>query len=81
MRLIHFYRPNNPYEAKFLTSREKYIVIQRKASDNTGIESKTFKVEQVWEAIWDIKTWLVWIAIVALQVRLYLRLSEPNILC
>lgn len=81
MRLIHFYRPNNPYEAKFLTSREKYIVIQRKASDNTGIESKTFKVEQVWEAIWDIKTWLIWIAIVALQVRLYLRLSEPNILC
>ncbi|CAI7621439.1 unnamed protein product [Penicillium pancosmium] len=66
--VVYFVLPNNPYEAKFLTSREKYIVIQRKASDNTGIESKTFKVEQVWEAIWDIKTWLIWIAIVALQV-------------
>jgi hypothetical protein len=63
-----FDRPNNPLEAKFLTSREKYIVIQRKAADNTGIESKTFKVEQLWEAIFDIKTWLIWIAIAALQV-------------
>lgn len=81
MRLIHFYRPNNPFEAKFLTSREKYIVIQRKASDNTGVESKTFKVEQVWEAIWDIKTWLIWIAIAALQVCLYLKGPIPNNLC
>ncbi|KAJ6069880.1 hypothetical protein N7499_011767 [Penicillium canescens] len=48
--------------------REKYIVIQRKAADNTGIESKTFKMHQVWEAIFDIKTWLIWIAIAALQV-------------
>ncbi|KAJ5153150.1 uncharacterized protein N7482_009628 [Penicillium canariense] len=48
--------------------REKYIVIQRKAADNTGIESKTFKIDQVWEAIFDIKTWLMWIAIAALQV-------------
>jgi len=61
-------RPNNPLEAKFLTPREKYIVIQRKAADNTGIESKTFKMDQVWEAIFDIKTWLIWIAIAALQV-------------
>lgn len=61
-------RPNNPLEAKFLTPREKYIVIQRKAADNTGIESKTFKMDQVWEAIFDVKTWLIWIAIAALQV-------------
>ncbi|KAF9247583.1 hypothetical protein DTO013E5_4687 [Penicillium roqueforti] len=66
--VVYFVLPNNPLEAKFLTPREKYIVIQRKAADNTGVESKTFKVEQVWEAIFDIKTWLIWIAIVALQV-------------
>ncbi|KAK4868614.1 hypothetical protein LT330_006816 [Penicillium expansum] len=66
--VVYFVLPNNPLEAKFLTPREKYIVIQRKAADNTGIESKTFKMEQVWEAIFDIKTWLIWIAIAALQV-------------
>ncbi|KAJ5517690.1 hypothetical protein N7453_000112 [Penicillium expansum] len=66
--VVYLVLPNNPLEAKFLTPREKYIVIQRKAADNTGIESKTFKMEQVWEAIFDIKTWLIWIAIAALQV-------------
>lgn len=44
------------------------MVIQRKAADNTGVESKVFKKEQVWEAVLDPKTWLIWFAIVALQV-------------
>lgn len=61
-------RPNNPLDAKFLSGREKFIVIQRKAADNTGIESKTIKKEQIYEAIMDPKTWLIWFAIVALQV-------------
>ena len=61
-------RPNNPLEANFLNGREKMMVIQRKAADNTGVESKVFKKEQVWEAVLDPKTWLIWFAIVALQV-------------
>lgn len=61
-------RPNNPLDAKFLSGREKFIIIQRKAADNTGIESKTIKKEQIYEAIMDPKTWLIWFAIVALQV-------------
>jgi hypothetical protein len=60
--------PNNPLEAKWLSEREKYMLIQRKAIDNTGMESKTFKKEQIWEALTDLKTWLIWFAIVALQV-------------
>ncbi|KAJ5087253.1 hypothetical protein N7456_010869 [Penicillium angulare] len=66
--MVYLVLPNNPLEAKFLTAREKYIIIQRKAADNTGIESKTFKMEQVYEAALDVKTWLIWIAIAALQV-------------
>lgn len=60
--------PSNPIETKLLNDREKFIVIQRKAADNTGIESKTIKKEQIWEAIIDPKTWLIWFAIMALQV-------------
>ncbi|KAI4602258.1 hypothetical protein KJ359_009497 [Pestalotiopsis sp. 9143b] len=60
--------PNNPLDARWLSSREKYMVIQRKAADNTGLETKKFKPEQVWEAARDPKTWLIWFAIVALQV-------------
>lgn len=44
------------------------MLIQRKAIDNTGLESKTFKIEQIWEALLDVKTWLIWFAIIALQV-------------
>ena len=61
-------RPNNPLDAKWLSGREKLMIIQRKASDNTGVESKVFKKEQAWEAMLDPKTWLIWFAIVALQV-------------
>ncbi|KAF3014987.1 hypothetical protein E8E14_006353 [Neopestalotiopsis sp. 37M] len=60
--------PNNPLDARWLSSREKYIIIQRKAADNTGLETKKFKPEQVWEAVTDVKTWLIWFSIVALQV-------------
>lgn len=44
------------------------MLVQRKAVDNTGLESKSFKKEQIWEALLDVKTWLIWFAIVALQV-------------
>jgi MFS transporter, ACS family, allantoate permease len=44
------------------------MLIQRQAVDNTGMESKTFKKEQIWEALMDVKTWLIWFAIIALQV-------------
>ncbi|TVY22577.1 putative transporter [Lachnellula hyalina] len=66
--VVFWFLPNNPLEAKWLSEREKYMLIQRKATDNTGMESKTFKKEQIWEALMDVKTWLIWFAIVALQV-------------
>jgi ACS family allantoate permease-like MFS transporter len=51
-----------------LSGREKMILIQRKASDNTGVETKVFKKEHILEALSDPKTWLLFFAIVALQV-------------
>ncbi|KAJ0271118.1 hypothetical protein Brms1b_002137 [Colletotrichum noveboracense] len=66
--VIFFFLPSNPLEAKRLSPRERYIIIQRKASDNTGIENKVFKPSQVKEAFADVKTWLIWFAIIALQV-------------
>lgn len=71
--VVYLFLPSNPLEARRLSAREKYIIIQRKAADNTGLENKTFKIEQVAEAFLDAKTWLIWFAIVALQVRHTLR--------
>lgn len=66
--IVFFFLPNNPLEAKWLSEREKYMLIQRKATDNTGLESRTFKPAQIYEALLDPKTWLIWFAIIALQV-------------
>lgn len=66
--VVFFFLPNNPLDAKRLNARERFIIIQRKAADNTGLENKTFKIEQVSEAFLDFKTWLIWFAIIALQV-------------
>ncbi|KAF4634635.1 hypothetical protein G7Y89_g3470 [Cudoniella acicularis] len=66
--VVFYFLPNNPLEAKWLSDREKYMLIQRKATDNTGLESKTFKPHQITEALLDPKTWLIWFAIIALQV-------------
>lgn len=76
--VVYFFLPNNPLEAKRLNAREKFIIIQRKAADNTGLENKTFKIEQVYEAFLDFKTWLIWFAIIALQVRSHLNLKPSQ---
>lgn len=60
--------PDNPVKAKFITEREKAIAIDRVRADQTGIENKMFKKEQMIEAFKDPKTWLIfffniWISI------------------
>lgn len=60
--------PDNPVKAKFLNEREKAIAIERIRANQTGVENKTFKREQLVECLLDPKTWLiflfnVWISI------------------
>lgn len=66
--VVYLFLLNNPLETGRLSAREKYIIIQRKAADNTGIETKQVKSEHIWEAVVDPKTWFIWFAVVALQV-------------
>ncbi|KAI0129705.1 MFS general substrate transporter [Xylariales sp. AK1849] len=66
--IVGLFLPDNPVKAKFVSEREKAIVIDRLRGDQTGIENKTFKKEQVIEAFLDPKTWLmflfqIWISI------------------
>lgn len=42
-----------------MTEREKAITVERLRADQTGIENKTFKKDQVYEALTDPKTWLM----------------------
>ena len=57
--LIGCVLPDSPVKAKFISEREKAIHIERMRADQTGIENKTFKREQMMEAFRDPKTWLM----------------------
>lgn len=49
--------PDSPVTAKFLTERERRIVIHRLRDNQTGVENKTFKGYQMLEAFTDYKTY------------------------
>ena len=51
--------PATPMEAFFLTKEEKYHMVRRVADNKTGIENKSWKWDQVKEAVVDPKTWLL----------------------
>jgi MFS transporter, ACS family, allantoate permease len=45
--------PDTPMKAWFLTKREKDIAVQRLKTNNTGIQTRTFKWKQALEAFTD----------------------------
>ncbi|KAF4121379.1 Allantoate permease [Geosmithia morbida] len=59
--VVGIFLPDSPVEAKFVTERQKAIVIDRLRADQTGVENKNFRGEQVVEALTDPKTWLMFL--------------------
>ncbi|KAF9049383.1 MFS general substrate transporter [Hymenopellis radicata] len=53
-----FMFPDSPTSAWFLTPHERAIAIHRIKENQTGVENKHFKKEQMIEALLDPKTWL-----------------------
>ncbi|TDL29351.1 MFS general substrate transporter [Rickenella mellea] len=51
--------PDSPVHANFLTKEERIAVLERVRNDQGGTANRTFKKEQVYEALLDIRTWLV----------------------
>ncbi|CCM05266.1 uncharacterized protein FIBRA_07477 [Fibroporia radiculosa] len=52
------YFPDSPTNAWFLTKYERTVAIRRLKENQTGVENKHFKIDQVHEALRDPKTWL-----------------------
>ncbi|KAJ6550314.1 MFS general substrate transporter [Mycena capillaripes] len=50
--------PDSPTTAWFLTPRERAMAVRRIKVNQTGVENKHFKKEQMIEALTDRKTWL-----------------------
>ncbi|KAF8147682.1 major facilitator superfamily domain-containing protein [Crassisporium funariophilum] len=53
-----FLFPDSPTNAWFLTPVERSIAVRRLKENQTGVENKLFKKEQMIEALLDPKTWL-----------------------
>ncbi|KAN0107667.1 major facilitator superfamily [Russula decolorans] len=53
-----FLFPDSPTNARFLTEDERAKAIRRIKENQTGVENKHFKKEQMIEALTDPKTWL-----------------------
>lgn len=51
--------PSNPTKARWLSAREKEVATLRVLQNETGIDNKSFKMEQVKEALLDIRFWLI----------------------
>ncbi|KAF7296994.1 MFS general substrate transporter [Mycena indigotica] len=56
--LFWFFFPDSPTSAWFLTPQERAVAVLRIKVNQTGVENKRFKKEQMIEALLDPKTWL-----------------------
>lgn len=65
---VFFFMPATPMEAFFLTKEEKYHMVRRVADNKTGIENKSWKWDQVKEAMVDPKTWLLFFFNIAINI-------------
>jgi len=62
--------PDSPVRARMLTREEKIAALERVRDGQGGTENHHLKKEQVWEAVTDIRTWLI--------VLIVLTTSIPN---
>lgn len=51
--------PDSPVHAQFLTKEERIAALERVRDDQGGTENKNLKKGQVFEALTDIRTWLI----------------------
>lgn len=51
--------PDSPVHAQFLTKEERIAALERVRDDQGGTENKTLKKYQIFEALTDIRTWLI----------------------
>ncbi|UPL00988.1 hypothetical protein LCI18_011922 [Fusarium solani-melongenae] len=61
--VLFAYMPDSPAEAKFLSKHEKLIAIERLRMNQTGVMSRKWRWDHLWETIRDLKTWL-WFALI-----------------
>ncbi|TVY81915.1 putative transporter [Lachnellula suecica] len=51
------YMPDSPMRAKCFTEEDKKLMVERVRSNQTGVQNKLFRKEQMWEAFRDPQMW------------------------
>lgn len=54
---VMFWMPDSPMRAKCFTEDDKHLMVERVRINQTGIQNRRFRREQMWEAFRDPQTW------------------------
>lgn len=57
--LVLFIMPPDPVRARGFNERERYIMVSRVRTNNSGVRNTHLKVEQILELFLDVKFWLM----------------------
>jgi len=66
--LMLFILPDNPMNSWFYTPEQKFHATQRLAVNRTGIANRIWKWEQVWEALLDVRIWLIFLFNIVINI-------------
>lgn len=54
--------------ATFLSTKQRYHATKRLAENRTGISNRVWKWNQVWEALLDVKVWLIFLFNIVINI-------------
>ncbi|KAJ2984771.1 hypothetical protein NUW58_g5888 [Xylaria curta] len=54
---VFFYMPDSPMRAKCFSEEDKRLMVERVRDNQTGLQNREFKKEQVYDALTDPQTW------------------------
>ncbi|KAL7269146.1 hypothetical protein RUND412_008199 [Rhizina undulata] len=54
---VLWWMPDSPMRAKCFSEEDKKLMVERVRQNQTGLQNKVFRKEQVWEAFMDPQTW------------------------
>ncbi|KAK5119818.1 hypothetical protein LTR85_007144 [Meristemomyces frigidus] len=63
-----FMLPDQPSTAKFLNERERVVAVERVAGNRQGVKNHHFKKHQLWQTLYDPKTWILFVMATAAQI-------------
>lgn len=66
--IVFTFLPDSPMRCKFLSHQEKVWTIERLRANQTGVENKTVKPEQILECFTDPQTWLLSLMMISSNV-------------